>query len=203
VCVAPLHWVSLILRCVMRYSSFISRHNTVQKVGGVFNRHGHFKHTLQAQRCHDCGRWNSALSYGSYLTRQHCHFWKKKVPLIFTGLVSLLSEHPSYTKLQNIPVWIVAQKNRAKDLPSRQLMRFVSSVLPWQVRLYARKKLKLIICSCKLMDDNWIMGHWGVHWRWQDKSFLDTYNKICIIYTIDHRVMYHMSNNEKRKKVMD
>jgi hypothetical protein len=33
--------------------------------------------TLGAHRCCD---WpvNSALSYSSYLTRQHCHFWRKK-----------------------------------------------------------------------------------------------------------------------------
>jgi hypothetical protein len=41
----------------MRCPSFISRHNAVQKVGGILNRHGHFKHTLRAQRCRDCGRW--------------------------------------------------------------------------------------------------------------------------------------------------
>jgi hypothetical protein len=25
-------------------------------VGGILNRHGHFKYTLRAQRCRDCGR---------------------------------------------------------------------------------------------------------------------------------------------------
>jgi hypothetical protein len=24
---------------------------------GILNQHGHFKHTLPAQRCRDCGRW--------------------------------------------------------------------------------------------------------------------------------------------------
>jgi hypothetical protein len=55
--VAPLHWLSLILGCVTRYPSFISRHNTVQKVGGILSQHSHFKHAPRAQRYHDCGRW--------------------------------------------------------------------------------------------------------------------------------------------------
>jgi hypothetical protein len=67
---------------VMRYPSFISRRNTVQKVGGILNRHGHFKHTLRAQRCRDCGRWTLPchtvpISHGSNA------FSEKKNPLHF------------------------------------------------------------------------------------------------------------------------
>jgi hypothetical protein len=95
VCVAPLHWLLLILRCVKRYPGFISCHNTVQKVGGILIRHGHFKHTASTTLP---WMWqvNSALSYGSYITWQHCHFWKKKNPLhfywscMFTFRISLI-----------------------------------------------------------------------------------------------------------------
>jgi hypothetical protein len=70
-------------------------HNTVQQVGGILNRHGHFKHTLRAQRCRECGRWTLPchtvpISHGSTAISE------KKNPCMFTGLVSLLSEHPSY-----------------------------------------------------------------------------------------------------------
>jgi hypothetical protein len=57
------------------------------KFGGILNLHDHVQHTLQAQRCRDCGRWT-----------QPCH----TVPIshgstaISEGIVSLLSGYLAY-----------------------------------------------------------------------------------------------------------
>jgi hypothetical protein len=63
--------------------------------GGILNRHGHFKHTLLAQRCRDCGRWTPPchtvpISYGNTAISE------KKSPFhfywacIFTFRISLV-----------------------------------------------------------------------------------------------------------------
>jgi hypothetical protein len=61
----PVHNIFAVNRnkLAMNFSSIFSfrlkksNYCTNLTFGGISNRHGHFKHTLQAQRCRDCGRW--------------------------------------------------------------------------------------------------------------------------------------------------
>jgi hypothetical protein len=85
-----------------------SNYCTNLTIGGILNRHGHFKHTLRAQRCRDCGRWTLPchtvpISHGSTAISG-----RKKCPLQFYWIWTLLSEYLSYFRNQS--VWKVILK---------------------------------------------------------------------------------------------
>jgi hypothetical protein len=62
----------------MKKSNYCTNHT----FDGSLNQHCYFKHTVSTTL-----PWlwpvNSDLSYGSYLTWQHCHFWRKKKSFSF------------------------------------------------------------------------------------------------------------------------
>lgn len=88
-------------KLVMNFSSGFSFHMkksnycTNFTFGGILNRHGHFKHILQAQRCRVCGRWTQPC-YTVLISHGTLPFLKKKNPLhfywtcIFSFCISLI-----------------------------------------------------------------------------------------------------------------
>jgi hypothetical protein len=68
--------------------------------GGILNQHGHFKHTLRAQRCHDCGRWTLPchtvpISHGSTAISE-----KKKSLAFLLGLYLYFPNIPRNNLIQ-------------------------------------------------------------------------------------------------------
>jgi hypothetical protein len=69
--------------------------------GGILNRYGHFKNTLQAQRCRNCGRWT--VSVIRFLSHTAAMPFLKKKSLAF--LLNLYLYFPTNSRIY-FDTWI-------------------------------------------------------------------------------------------------